>query len=149
MSEEFDRDLQRCRDELDDARRTLLAAVTALDDADLDRGRRGGWTVRRVLEHVIWSEWMYSRVVIHLRGGRPPGDPVDAAPSGAADAVAKLQASRAALIAAVDGVDEETFYTVGKLGQEEYSVLSLLENEINHEREHAEQVRALTAPARR
>ena len=145
MTSEFDHDLQSSRTDLDAARAELLAVVNTLQDDDLERGRRGGWTVRRVLEHVIWSEWMYSRIVTHLRGGQPPGDPVDATPSSPADAVERLAGSHEALLAAVEGVDEETFYRLAKIGQEEYSVISLLENEINHEREHAEQVRALVA----
>ena len=40
----------------------------------------------------------------------------------------------------IDGIDEETFYRLGNLGYEEYSVLSMLENEANHEREHAAQI---------
>jgi uncharacterized protein (TIGR03083 family) len=145
MTSDFDRDLQACHDGLAAARDELLAVVSGLSDADLEKGRRGGWTVRRVLEHVIWSEWMYSRVVTHLRGGQPAGGDVDATPSSAADAATRLEASRRALVDAVDGVDEESFYRLGKLGQEEYSVLSLLENEINHEREHAEQIRVIAA----
>jgi len=145
VTSELDKDLQSSRTGLDAARDELLAVVAALSEDDLERGRRGGWTVRRVLEHVIWSEWMYSRIVTHLRGGQPSADPVDATPSSPADAVERLAGSRAALLAAVEGVDEETFYRLAKIGQEEYSVLSLLENEINHEREHAQQVRALVA----
>ena len=145
MSSEFERDLQRCRVGLDEAREEFLAVVTVLRDADLEKARRGGWSVRRVLEHVIWSEWMYSRIVTHLRGQQPPGDPVDAAPSSGADAIERLGASRQALLDAVEGVDEESFYRLGRLGQEEYSILSVLENEINHEREHAEQVQVVVS----
>jgi uncharacterized protein (TIGR03083 family) len=145
MTSEFDRDLTSAREDLDAARDELLTVVAALSDDDLERGRRGGWTVRRVLEHVIWSEWMYSRIVTHLRGGQPPGDPVDATPSSPADAAERLAGSREALLGALDGVDEETFYRLAKLGQEEYSVISLLENEISHEHEHAGQVRSLIA----
>jgi uncharacterized damage-inducible protein DinB len=145
MTAGFDSDLQSSLRELAAARAELLAAVTALSDADLDTGRRGGWTVRRVLEHVAWSEWMYSRVVIHLRGGQPPGDPVDANPSSVQHALELLRASHDQLLAALDGVDEESFYRLTTMGHEEYSVLSLLENEINHEREHAAQIQALVS----
>ena len=143
MSEEFERDLSHCKRELDAARAELLGVVTPLKDDDLARGRRGGWTVRRVLEHVIWSEWLYSRLVTHLRGLPVAGDDVSGAPSSADDAVQRLEGSRKALVAAVDGVDEESFYRLGTIGHEEYSILSILENEINHEREHAEQIGAI------
>ena len=43
------------------------------------------------------------------------------------------------------GVDEETFYRLGAVGHEEYSVLSLLENVALHDREHGPQVREILA----
>ena len=62
-----------------------------------------------------------------------------------ADAGRRLDASRRALLAALDGVDEESFYRLRVVGHEEYSVLSVLENAANHDREHGEQVRATLA----
>ena len=53
MSNEFADDLTRCREDLAAARQELLSVVRALSDTDLEKSRRGGWTVRRVLEHVI------------------------------------------------------------------------------------------------
>ncbi len=47
MSEQFDRDLERCRAELDAARRELLSVVTALNDDGLEGGRRSRGTARR------------------------------------------------------------------------------------------------------
>jgi uncharacterized damage-inducible protein DinB len=145
VSDDFEQDVQHCRNELNAAREELLAVVRSLQDHHLERGRRGGWDVRRVLEHVIYSEFMYARIVQHLRGLPVDQGPVDAVPASAADAVDKLAASRTALTEALGGVDEETFYRIGRLGHEEYSVLSLLENEINHEREHAAQIMATVA----
>ena len=40
--------------------------------------------------------------------------------------------------------DELDAYRLGRLGHEEYSILSVLE-EINQEREHAEQIRAIVS----
>lgn len=145
MTSEFEQDLQRVRDELDAARTELLAAVTSLSDADLDTARRGGWTVRRVLEHVIWSETMYSRLLQHLRGRQPAGDAVEATPASVADAVDRLTASHAAFIGAFDSVDEEPFYRLATVGREEYSILSLIENESMHEHEHAAQIKSILA----
>ncbi len=82
----------------------------------------------------------HARVVTHLVGGPVPGDAIDATPASPADAIDRLAASRAALSKAFDGVDEEPFYRLAIMGHEEYSVLSVLENEINHEREHAAQI---------
>lgn len=143
MSNEFEHDLRRCREGLDAARQELLGVARVLSDADLEKSRRGGWTVRRVLEHVIESEWGYSRLAAHLRGLPVPGDAIDALPSSAKDAADRLAASRAALLQALDGVDEESFYRLAKVAHEEYSIISLLENTINHDREHGAQVQAL------
>lgn len=140
MSSELEQDLQSCRESLDAARDELLAVVAALSDDDLEVGKRGGWTVRRVLEHVIESEWIYSRLTAHLRGLPVPGDAIDAKPASVADARDRLAASRAGLLRAVDGVDEESFYKLVPVRHEEYSVFSLIENTINHDREHAEQI---------
>jgi hypothetical protein len=35
---------------------------------------------------------------------------------------------------------------VGRIGHEEYSVLSVLENAASHDREHARQIRSIAAP---
>ncbi len=143
MPTEFDQDLEAMRRELETAREELRGVVSTLSDAHLERGRRGGWTVRRVLEHVIQSEWLYVRLVHHLRELPVPGDVVSGAPTSVGDAAQRLDASRRALLAALDGVDEESFYRLGTVGHEEYSILSVLENVSNHDREHAEQVRAI------
>ncbi len=144
MSSEFDRDLGAARNECDRDRRTLLSVVGALRDADLDRARRGGWTVRRVLEHVIQSEWLYVGLVHHLRGRQTEQTPMEAgAPASVAVSSRDLKVSRQALLAAIDGVVEDTFYQLQRVGHEEYSVLSVLENVALHDREHAAQVEAI------
>ena len=145
MTTEFEQDLKRCRADIAAARDELLAVVRPLRDEDLDRGSRGGWTVRRVLEHIIWHELIYVRLSTHIRGWPVPRDPIESTPSSAADALERLAASRAALLQTVDGVDEESFYRLTSFGQEEYSLLSMLENETNHEREHAEQIKKTVA----
>ena len=144
MRSEFDRDLEAVRRECGLDRETLLSVVAALSDADLDRARRGGWTVRRVLEHVIRSEWLYITLVNHLRGQQPANTPMEAGPpESVAEASRDLEASRQALLAAIEGVDEETFYQLERVGHEEYSVISVLENVALHDREHAAQVEAI------
>jgi uncharacterized damage-inducible protein DinB len=141
MTNEYERDMQNCRAGLEEARRELLDVVASLSDDDLDNTPRGQWPVRRIMEHVIYSEQAYARIIAFLREQQGPGDIPDCVPSDATDALDKLAASRTALLSALDGVDEETFYRIGRLGHEEYSVLSMLENEANHEREHAAQIK--------
>ena len=142
---EFDDDLVTMRRDLEEARGVLSRVVVALNDADLERGRRGGWTVRRVLEHLIQSEWIYVRMVGHLRELPASEDAAPAAPSSVDDSAQQLDAGRKALLAALDGVDEESFYRLRTMGHEEYSILSVLENVSNHDREHAAQIEVIVA----
>ena len=143
MTADFEQELTGAREQLEAAREELLAVVGALNDADLARSRRGGWAVGRVLEHVIQSEWLYAGLVAHLRDWPSPGDVVTGVPTSVADAVDRLAASHRALLVALDGVDEASFYRLRAIGHEEYSILSVLENESNHDREHAAQVQAI------
>jgi hypothetical protein len=52
-----------------------------------------------------------------------------------------LGATRQAVIDTTSQVEERDFYRLQTIGHEEYSVLSILENVANHDREHAEQIR--------
>ena len=141
MSDEFERDLSKARDDTSQAREGLLSVLADLKDEDLDKVKRGGWPVRKVLEHTIHSEVLYSRLARHLRElDQTEGEAVTVPPPTVADAISALENSRKALEEAVEGVDEETFYTLRVVGHEEYSVLSLLENVALHDREHAPQI---------
>ena len=146
MSTALDEDLAAARNELDTTRAELLQAIAGLADDALARARRGGWSVQRVLQHVIESEWFYARIVSRLRE-LPATEPPEQqhAPASVSDAVEALAASRQALMAALDGIDEASFYRLGAIGREEYSVLSVLENAAHHDREHAQQIRSIVA----
>jgi hypothetical protein len=141
MTSTLEHDLASSRVDLESARRELLDVLGPLTDRDLDRAPRGHWPVRRVLEHVIWHEQIYVRMAAHIRGAPNPGEMPDNTPSSIADALDKLAASRSALLAALERIDDETFYKLTKMGYEEYSIFSMLENEANHEREHAAQIK--------
>ena len=141
---EFEAELTRMRDGMATAREALLAVLSVLPDDDLARGRRGGWTVAEVLKHVIVSEIAYARVVAHLRGVSIDIAGADDVATAAA-AIDALAASRRALLTAVDGVDEATFYDLRAVGHDQYSVLSVLENAEAHDHEHAGQIAKLLA----
>ena len=143
MSSEFEDDLSNIRRDLGASREELLAVLRALSDGDLDAQRRGGWPVRRILEHVIQSEHIYSQLIANLRGAQPSQEPLPIAPDTASvrdqqqEEVARQALSNRSM------ASRSAFYTIGKIGHEEYSVLSVLENEANHEREHAAQIKSI------
>lgn len=145
MTKEFDSDLAAVHAGLNAARSQVTEAVASLSDPDLERARRGGWTVRKVLDHLISSEWLYSRLMAHLRGATAQGDIPSCDPTSVREALAMLDASRQAILGAADGVDEGGFYRLQTAGHEEFSVLSLLENTALHDREHAAQVLEILA----
>lgn len=143
---EFEKDLAKAKADAKTAREELLVVIRSLKDEDLGRERRGGWPIKRVLDHAIHSEVLYARLARHLRElPQPDEDAVTVPPASVADAVSGLEDSRAALDEAIDGVDEETFYRMRIVGHEEYSILSLLENVTLHDREHGPQIQEILA----
>lgn len=142
---EFENDLAKAKTDAKTAREDLLVVINGLKDEDLDKERRGGWSIRKVLEHAIHSEVLYGRLARHLRELPQPDDAVTVPPANIADAVSALEHSRAALDEAIDGVDEDTFYTLHVIGHEEYSILSLIENVTLHDREHGPQIQEILA----
>lgn len=143
---DFESDLANAKRDAEAARKDFLEIVRSLQDSDLDREKRGGWPIRKVLEHAIHSELLYSRLARHLREMPQPEEEVlTKPPASVADALAALQEARAELEEAIDGVDEETFYKMHIVGREEYSVLSLLENVTLHDREHGPQIQDILA----
>ncbi len=127
-----------------EARTELIACISGLQQSDLDASRRGGWTVRQVIDHIVDSERQYGLGIGQLRG---QGTQTAAfAPSTSlSDALHALRESRRVLLAAAEGVDEETFYRIGRLGHQEYSVLSILENVEQHDREHRAQIERIAS----
>ena len=146
MSGEFEQDLSKALGDASRARDGLLAVLRGLNDDDLDKVKRGGWPVQKVLEHAIHSEVLYGRLARHLRElPQPEDEAITVPPPTVASAISALENSRAALETAIDGVDEETFYTLRVVGHEEYSILSLLENVALHDREHAPQIQDIVS----
>lgn len=138
----FPLDLESVLADLTAARAELVSAVQRLSSTDLERARRGGWPVHRIMEHLIESEWMYAQGAAYLSGKPAPGRGSAACASQPAEEIlCMLDSSRTALLGAVEGVSEDAFHDVKRIGHEEYSVLSILENAAAHDREHAAQVR--------
>jgi hypothetical protein len=144
MQPAFEAHLAEIRKDLEARRTTLVAEVSRLNDAELRSARPGGWTIAKVLDHIVSAEWHYARLVSHLRGVQPKDAPAVAISSVSA-AVRGLEASRTALLDALEGVIETDFYRLAAVGREEYSVISVLENAAQHDHEHLDQVRRIRA----
>ncbi len=87
------------------ARGELLRVLDSLSRADFDRARRGGWPVRKVLEHVIHSEQLYSQATAYLCGAQAPERGETGPPGSAAEARTKLLDSRRALLSALEELE--------------------------------------------
>jgi hypothetical protein len=139
-------DLAGVLETMRDNRAKLLATVESLSPADMDRARPGGWSIGRVLHHIIESEAAYVKLVAHLRGAPAPDVPAAAMPNGGADAASQLAQTRTALLSMAEGVDDDTLYRLVGAGTNEYSVLSVLENDADHDHEHLAQITRLAQP---
>lgn len=93
-----------------------------------------------MLDHVISSEHGYARLIGHLRNHPITDAPPPSDPASTNDAKEMLAASRATLLGALDGVGEDEFYTIARIGHEEYSIMSILENARSHDHEHGGQL---------
>jgi phosphinothricin acetyltransferase len=138
----FHSDLRRVADDMRDARARLLALIGRLSPDDLARSRPGGWSAGRVLQHVIESEAVYVKLLAHQTGGAAPELASDE-PATASDASSMLAATRDAVERMIDGISEATLYRLTKIGHEEYSPLSVLENIASHDRDHVTQIEDL------
>jgi uncharacterized damage-inducible protein DinB len=142
----LDEDRAAAQRELDNARQELLTTLNVIAEEDLQRSRRGGWSVGRVVQHIIQSEWHYAHLVRRLRELPPEPLPENTGlPGSSEEAVRELTASRQSLLDALADVDEASFYRLSMVGREEYSVLSVLENVAHHDREHGQQIQSIVA----
>jgi len=138
---EFEAELAENRASLETARRALLEEVRRLGVGDLERRRRGGWSIGEVLRHVADSEIAYVKVIGFIRSAHEEiENATDAEMASPEAAIGALARSRAALLRSLGGVDEDTFYELRTLGHEQYSIVSVLENVTMHDHEHREQI---------
>lgn len=142
---DFESDRAALLGDLEKSRAELTSVVSRLSADDLSSARRGSWPVSRVLEHVLHSERMYAQLISMFSGVGYTAQP-GAAPSTPAEALTALEATRKVLLDGVSHVKEDDFYRLQTVGHDEYSVLSILENDAAHDREHAEQIRKTLGP---
>jgi hypothetical protein len=92
------------------------------------------------------SEWLYARGITYMRD-LPLLETPDAPPPGTvADVLERLNVSRQALLTAADGVGADTFTLEKNVAGNDYSVRWFLEHTADHDREHADQIRAIIRP---
>lgn len=137
---DFEDDRDQLLSDLRESRQAQIGVVSGLTTEQLAQARRGSWTVARILDHVLHSERLYTQLISVFSGASvtPPdrGEIVEPA-----DAISALNASRDCFLEAANQVSEDDFYRLQTIGHEEYSVLSILENNAAHDDEHAEQIR--------
>ncbi len=146
MPSEFEQDCQRVLVDIDAARNELLLMIGGLSDADLDAGRRGAWSVRGGLQHILLAEWGPTRGIKRLLGADDPEIPEAPELATPAEVVDALATSRAAHLASVNGIAEDDFYRLAVPnpgGGQEWSVMSFLEGTADHDREHRHQIEGL------
>jgi phosphinothricin acetyltransferase len=142
-----ERDLAHALGQVASDREALLAVVRRLEHGDMTIERPGGWSIARVLQHVIESEAIYAKLLAHLCG-KPAVDFATSPPDDGEAAARALTTTRDAVHAMIEGIDAQTLYALKRLGHEEYSPLSVLENIALHDREHVEQIASLLRHAR-
>jgi hypothetical protein len=144
MSSDFEQDRERVLTDIAAARSDLLRLIDTLSADDLDIARRGSWSVRSVIQHIVLGEWGHTRGILRLLGADDPLIP-DAPPLVTSDEVFDaLFDSRAAHLSSVDGIEEDDFYRLASpSGGQEWSVMSFLEGTADHDREHHAQIEAL------
>lgn len=144
MSSDFEQDRERVLIDIAAARSDLLRLIDTLSTDDLDIARRGSWSVRSVIQHIVLGEWGHTRGILRLLGADDPLIP-DAPPLVTPDEVFDaLSDSRAAHLSSVDGIEEDDFYRLASpSGGQEWSVMSFLEGTADHDREHHAQIEAL------
>src|SRR5688572_13414308 len=121
MNDNFSVDLAKAKDRCLEARRSLLELLSRLSDADLAISRRGGWTVRQTLEHVLESDNYYIDGISRLRQLNSQGRPKLLGFDSITDVAVRLEVFAAHLEQALAGIDEESFYKLERLGHQDYS----------------------------
>lgn len=148
MATDFERQLETLRRNMREARSELLRTVEAVPPGLFQVAPRGEWSIAAILAHVVGSEHFYATGIDTLRErAAGPAPAATQPPTGPEDAVGALAASRERLLAAVEAVTEDEFYRMRRIGYNEESVRSILENVAMHDREHAEQLRKTVAEA--
>jgi uncharacterized damage-inducible protein DinB len=137
---DFDTERASLIKDMAESRSHLVGVVERLKPEQFEQARRGSWAVSKILDHVLHSERLYTQLV-SVFSGKPASVPEATKFGSAADAKSALDSSRDAFLSAVEGVKEDDFFRLQTIGHEEYSVLSILENNASHDREHAEQIR--------
>ncbi len=137
---DFQADQQVLLSELARSRSVLTEVLGGLVRDDLSVARPGSWAISRILDHVLQSERLYTQLISVFSS--KPATVQDTAPVTSPDeAITALDSSRRSFLDAVSQVQEGDFYRLQTVGHDEYSVLSILENNAAHDREHAEQIR--------
>ena len=140
--------------DLDDARAKLVQSFTALDDSMLDEsGVVGDWSVRQALAHLLaWDAWG-GRALVALERGEDLAQPDDQTMNrtwyekirtlSGLELQRLVRTSRADLVSSLAAMsDEERATPRYELGERLISADDFIDGFIEHDKEHASEIRA-------
>ena len=140
--------------DLEDAGEELIRSFSGLAEADLDQpGVVGEWSIRDCLAHILaWHFWGGSTVAALVRGESPPAPTEESMNQDAAnkyrslsgpDIQRELRRAHQTLVDQVAAMtDEERIETVFKFAERMISANDFVDGFIEHDLEHAAQIRA-------
>ena len=101
--------------------------------------------MHRVIEHAIQHDYYMAMFVAKAQGQQAAMDDPSCAGQPVDEIICRMETGRKALLSAIDGIPEDAFYELQKLGHDEFSPLTALENAAAHDREHAAQITSIVA----
>ena len=140
--------------DLEDAREQLLQSFAGLAEVLLDKANVvGEWSIRQVMSHIaVWDRWGVETLAALQRGESPP--PPDETVMNTAAQVRYAQASPAEILRDISAArmpllsrlaamsDEESARPVYRMGEHLLAADDLAEGFIDHDLEHASEIRA-------
>ena len=130
--------------ELEDARKKLKDALNGLSDETFNKEPGPeDWSPKQITQHLAEVESRLAFAISRTRNQEWNYGREEPAFSNATEALAGLGESRRRLIESVHGVDDDAFNQEQEGRQGPYSIGSLVDVQIHHDQDHAQQIAAL------
>jgi uncharacterized damage-inducible protein DinB len=134
---------EKTRD-LELARKKLKEALSGLPDEifNKDRGAED-WSPRQITQHLAEVEGRLGFAITRTRGQEWPYGRDEPAFNSATEALAGLSETRRRLLDAIHGLDDDAWVHEHEGRQGPYSIGSLVDVQIHHDEDHAQQIASL------